>query len=607
MQEPFKDNWNEAVRIWQQKQDIPEKNLPILSNIGNCTGLSYQFLVHALQLQDLEGFFGYYCFIAEGPPNKIASILISNSRLAEKLFRFVTSVKHLQDQEVKRTMCSGSDMPLLAFNALRIGSDNNAEIDTVFIKDQTTAMQVLEKLNPNEGLTLGGELHQYAVARIGDNTWRVFDSNAKKNEVNKEYSNISGASKYLSARIKRHLEILIAYNTKNPLLRTGKLWWQSIKATLPESFSDHTMKEGVPLTTVLVKFSKAELTDPSQKTEKRKDKHEKTYKKLMTTLSDNNAELYANLAVATDRVDLLKTLINSKKLDINKQWPISRFDTIRCRPPLVNAANYNSYDIAKYLLDNGAILNLVLHYGCTVFEHIVIVGHHRITQLCIDHGAELNTINPLGFTPIFTAIEHHDYDTTHVLVEAGADINIVVNPIQAQDPNVKVTPLSFSLDKDEIIAELLLENGADYNFEIGEGRTLFNSIVLLGNPKLTRLCIEREVDLNARNTIDGKTPIFDAVAAGDCETITLMLGKGVDVDVTDDDGITPLHHAVALGKESVVKLLLAKNANPDLEDNNGDTPKALAEEPGSESLLALFNRSDKEEPVSKQEIDPMRI
>ena len=77
------------------------------------------------------------------------------------------------------------------------------------------------------------------------------------------------------------------------------------------------------------------------------------------------------------------------------------------------------------------------------------------------------------------------------------------------------------------------------------------------------------------------TPLMIAVQYNFSEaTISELIELGSDVNAVDADGSTSLHHAVIMNDEdsSIFKLLLSKGADPDIEDNDGETSRRYAQE-----------------------------
>ena len=70
---------------------------------------------------------------------------------------------------------------------------------------------------------------------------------------------------------------------------------------------------------------------------------------------------------------------------------------------------------------------------------------------------------------------------------------------------------------------------------------------------------------------DGYTPLHIAVKNKDHEAVEILLKRGADVNVRDDNGLTPLHYAVRYSI-GAVEILLKYGADVNAQDDHGDTP-----------------------------------
>ena len=75
-------------------------------------------------------------------------------------------------------------------------------------------------------------------------------------------------------------------------------------------------------------------------------------------------------------------------------------------------------------------------------------------------------------------------------------------------------------------------------------------------------CVQKLVrrDPDPARLIDGRAAIHDATAAGQEQTVAVLLEAGVPVSLPDDNGLTPLQWAVAHDQELVLRRLLASGA-----------------------------------------------
>jgi ankyrin repeat protein len=99
--------------------------------------------------------------------------------------------------------------------------------------------------------------------------------------------------------------------------------------------------------------------------------------------------------------------------------------------------------------------------------------------------------------------------------------------------------------------------------------------------------------LNKQDTF-GRTPLYNAVYAGQLELVSYLLNKHAKIATADVDGDTPLHRAAADGSLEILKLLLKRGAKYYVKNKKGRTPLFNAALHGEvESAKALITAGDK--------------
>jgi ankyrin repeat protein len=180
------------------------------------------------------------------------------------------------------------------------------------------------------------------------------------------------------------------------------------------------------------------------------------------------------------------------------------------------------------------------------------------------------------------------YDLVQLLLEAGANPNI---------ESGHGLPICYARDKR--MAECLIHHGADMNrWTTGGGSALFFSVWNF-DPDRLKLQIELDVDLtqcdprtdeSALHIACLQNPDTPEQQTGLLDVVTILLDKGVDrhgrtkanVETYGFEGCpllfyeTPLHLAAGFGMHSLIELLLSRGCDASLTNENGETPHDVA-------------------------------
>lgn len=122
-----------------------------------------------------------------------------------------------------------------------------------------------------------------------------------------------------------------------------------------------------------------------------------------------------------------------------------------------------------------------------------------------------------------------------------------------------------------ILAQILLDGGADPNMESKSGQTPLN-VAWWGCKATVKLLLERGANPNCQDS-DGMTPLHKS---WNTDSVQLLLDGGADPNQKNSFGMTPLHRAARAGREDIVKILLNGGALPDRVNDEGDSPYYLA-------------------------------
>ncbi|AEM22762.1 ankyrin repeat-containing protein [Brachyspira intermedia PWS/A] len=222
--------------------------------------------------------------------------------------------------------------------------------------------------------------------------------------------------------------------------------------------------------------------------------------------------------------------------------------------PLMIASSYGHYDIAKALIDNGALINLRTDDGFNALMEAVRTDNIEMAKLLIEHDSDINIKNKDGENMIILACENGNEEMFNLLVENNADIN--------EKSSWGASALIYASEKGNInIMKYLIDNGIDVNGKADEnGDTPLLWAVTGKNPyEASKLLIENGANVNATN--DGGVAPATILAASTPKVVKLLKDNGADLDTKFLDYYPPIAIAAGEGNLEIVKALVENGAD----------------------------------------------
>lgn len=241
-------------------------------------------------------------------------------------------------------------------------------------------------------------------------------------------------------------------------------------------------------------------------------------KKIEMNYTNKSGETPLTIACTVNNPDIVKLLCYKKAF--------TGIRNAHGQTPLIIAARAGYYDIVKLLLDGGGRLEDRDNAGFTALLSSAHNGDLRIFNLLLSRGAELNAFDYQGnsplhvaaaagnqalsealvnkgvdinsrnvtdaATPLMAAIQNKRLETSRLLVEKGADVNIV--------NMAGVSPLMMAVEKNDAgLVGAMIARGADVNYQDSKGQTVLMTAASLASEIIIKLLVESGADPGIRN------------------------------------------------------------------------------------------------------------
>jgi ankyrin repeat protein len=270
------------------------------------------------------------------------------------------------------------------------------------------------------------------------------------------------------------------------------------------------------------------------------------------------------------------------------------------------AAREGALDAASALADLGANLNTTAlpqtdvafkaedivaaeqnGIGTTALVFAIINSHYDLAAMLLDKGADPNVVDGAGMGALYAAVDMNSLQWVQgrpapILKDRLDAVDLVARLLQkGADPNARLKNRPLKRHHDA---------GSTLNF--GEGATPLLRAARTNDVAVMKLLLDAGADPFL--TLPDRTDALMIAAGvgygglrgegirivvptpeGAIEALTLLLDRGMDVDAFNTAGNAALHGAVGRGDE-VVRFLASRGAKLDLKNKAGFTPLDLA-------------------------------
>jgi ankyrin repeat protein len=237
-------------------------------------------------------------------------------------------------------------------------------------------------------------------------------------------------------------------------------------------------------------------------------------------------------------------------------------------------------------------------------------GHIEAVLTLLERGAKVNDVAADGTSTLVLAIANAHYELASVLLDKGADPNLVgqgwnalVQVVRAKNPSIGQSPplVPTGLVSPVELAKKIIARGVEVDAPITQqirdrfrthmdmvGATAYLMAAKAADAEMMRVLLAAGANPRAK-TKAGRTALM--LAAGidmwyvnedsgrnedAVEAIKVALDAGSDVNTINTDGDTALHGAAFRGSNEIVQMLVDRGAQLDIKNKLGFTPLMVA-------------------------------
>eukprot|EP01035_Chromulina_nebulosa_P017130 gene17130-22644_t len=232
--------------------------------------------------------------------------------------------------------------------------------------------------------------------------------------------------------------------------------------------------------------------------------------------------------------------------------------------PLLNAVKKSHFDIALYLIENGANPNDSYlddkGKAHNLLMDSILTSNGNFSLALVNKGANLSYVDDDGVSPLTQAAYLGFKDVVDALIANGADAN---------NANIEgITPFIAAASEGhiDILKSLIATGKIDVNSKDKDGTNALMAAAVRGHTDVINLIIENGVDVNSQN-VDGHTALMFAYNGKN--QIETLLDKYKDYISESTDNSTQLIKDALKTHIDVVNILLKNGADPLLKDLEG--------------------------------------
>lgn len=289
-------------------------------------------------------------------------------------------------------------------------------------------------------------------------------------------------------------------------------------------------------------------------------------------IRDKNGKTPLHLAAINDDLQAAESLINAG----------ARGNIHDGTNPDWHYLGYMVKDTRKYPLDHvsdqeSALYKLLLKHRYPLHQAVLVRDRNAVEKLLGAKEIKIDEKNNAGETALFLAISPFDYAIAQLLVQNGADTNVL-------NQATKITMLKKARENDDLEAvKFLVENKATIDTSV------LNDALKENKERIARYLIAHGAPLKIKGT--GDAPLHIAARNRDRAMVELLIEHGALLTDKDSAGNTPLHLAAINNDFDMAKLLVGHGAESNALNDVGHFARDNVVDKSSELYSFLQKRT----------------
>jgi ankyrin repeat protein len=230
------------------------------------------------------------------------------------------------------------------------------------------------------------------------------------------------------------------------------------------------------------------------------------------------------------------------------------------KTPLIYASECKHIEIVKLLLKNGAKPNTKDSYNHHALWYSILTNNYEITHALLDAGANLNHVDNKNVSCfIYACASAERVSILELLIQRGAKIDHPVNS----------SALLIASHMNVLPAiKILLNKNISVLTKDSNGFDCIRAAVQKGHIDALQTLLEAKIDPNSKDKL-GITSLMFASKNNNIEILNILLSHSADPNLKDINGNTALNHAVKEGHIDAVTILLKHGADSKIKNNVG--------------------------------------